>query len=244
MDFTIIYLIFIMFIMYCSGHNILMRKLSLIKRQAVVDKSKICKALGCLNGVCKEEAILDFRIVCICNDGFEGKLCDIPICPMPCGRHGKCLLKNNVKQCECGSGYFGPTCNQTSNYELRIQVQTISRNPEKFISNFKHLSNKPTKDGQLTRSAVEKDLKTWIRPDVCAPGFECKHGRCDQVLLSENKLRCNCDEGWSGVFCDRPCTMQCQNNGYCYADRYGNQFCICPWGFTGNLCGFQRQTFR
>lgn len=48
----------------------------------------------------------------------------------------------------------------------------------------------------------------------CPPGFPCKNGYCKQP-----GFQCVCDEGWSGVFCDKSesthCTRECEDGTKC-----------------------------
>ncbi len=53
---------------------------------------------------------------CICNEGFTGTQCEMPIAnpcePNPCMNEGKCVPMGETFVCECEAFYSGPTCSE------------------------------------------------------------------------------------------------------------------------------------
>ncbi|KAI8786777.1 EGF domain protein, partial [Biomphalaria glabrata] len=59
-------------------------------------------------------------------------------------------------------------------------------------------------------------------------------------LYTEGLYICDCKEGWTGTFCDKPCDLDCGSHGTC--GRVGNMTgCICHQNFTGNRCEEKRK---
>ena len=60
----------------------------------------------------------------------------------------------------------------------------------------------------------------------CPPGFPCKHGYCQQPP----GYKCICDDGWSGVFCDRDesakCTRKCEEGTKCVILPNYTEVCV------------------
>ena len=233
------------------------------KRHSVLNSSKICKAFGCKNGECVQSEMRNYRIICSCYSGYEGRLCDRLVCPYDCGPHGTCVKDEGMLYCKCDSGYFGVSCNKTEvNIQTENDVAKSSAADMKLNVNTKLLSIdsvKPTSKFVYpkTKTYKQKKRKAWlshkfrphlsdfhshaeidtsVKPEICAPGFKCYHGRCDRDAMSYGIFRCLCQESYSGLFCEKRCTLHCLNDGYCTVLDDGHQYCVCPFDFKGYYC--------
>ena len=234
------------------------------KRHSPLNSSQLCKAFGCVNGECVAAEMKNFRIVCSCYTGYEGKLCDRLVCPYYCGRHGTCVKEEEMLYCKCDEGYYGITCNSTMpinspNIDIH-DVSTGSRtklNLKAKVLPLNSFKAKPKFINPKTKGFISKSRKRWfsqkyrphvkdfhshavvdtsVSPEICAPGFKCYHGRCDREKMSYGIFRCLCQENYSGLFCEKRCTLNCLNDGYCTVLDDGHQYCICPFDFTGYYC--------
>ncbi|BFZ17064.1 hypothetical protein BsWGS_20103 [Bradybaena similaris] len=74
--------------------------------------------------------------------------------------------------------------------------------------------------------------------DAC-DHFPCVNGDC---VATDGLYKCECHAGWVGPFCDRPCALECGDNGYCGSfDHNTTVTCICHWNYTGHRCQDKRQ---
>jgi len=233
------------------------------KRHTTFDSSEVCRAFGCKNGFCKEGELRNFRIVCECFTGYAGKLCDRLKCPYECGPHGTCTRKGQLMFCKCDKNYQGTRCDtytspMTSSKEPQGLVakkplmDALSVILSGQLDNYQQPNSiYPPIISQSTwlrppssayrgikfsdfHSHAEVDMS--VAPDVCAPGFECFHGHCDRNLLSMGVFACVCKANYTGLFCEKRCTLSCQNNGTCLVQDDGHQLCSCPFNFTGHYC--------
>ncbi len=74
------------------------------------------------------------------------------------------------------------------------------------------------------------DMLRPLKERQCVPGFECRHGFC-----RSGHLKCVCDRGWVGLFCQTPCTLDCGRYGQCEITPAG-QRCECTLGVVGPRC--------
>ncbi|CAL1545382.1 unnamed protein product, partial [Lymnaea stagnalis] len=74
---------------------------------------------------------------------------------------------------------------------------------------------------------------------VIMDGDPCDHFRCINGLcaLTDGLHVCKCGEGWTGTFCEQPCSVDCGEHGTC--GRVGDNMtgCICEFNYTGDRCG-------
>lgn len=232
------------------------------RRHTTLDNSKLCKAFGCVNGYCKESEIRNFRIVCECFPGYEGKLCDRHKCPFDCGSHGTCARKGHILYCKCDEGYHGAKCDSfaqpitQSNTESLIASKSLMETLGGLVirseGNFKQrkdsmltlgnskswysLNSDPVNQIKFTDFHSHAEIDTSVKPDVCAPGFQCYHGQCDRDAMAFGVFQCLCKPNFTGLFCEKRCTLNCQNEGKCMVLQDGHQFCSCPFNFTGHYC--------
>ena len=228
------------------------------KRHTQLSSSQLCQAFGCVNGECVASEMRNFRIVCSCFTGYEGKLCDRLACPYDCGKHGTCVKEEEMMYCQCDQGYYGVNCNSTE-LSSHIDPDTSHRKLtlESNIMPLNSFVNIPKSVRPKTKVFNSKTRKRWfshkfiphwkdfhshaeidksVAPDICAPGFKCYHGRCDRESMSYGIFKCLCQENYSGLFCEKKCTLKCKNDGYCTVLDDGHQYCICPFDFTGHYC--------
>lgn len=223
------------------------------KRHVILDNEKLCNAVGCVNGYCKESELRNYRIVCECFTGYEGKLCDRLKCPYDCGKHGKCVRNGLTMYCKCDEGYYGRTCDSRAKHSAKMPTHisskafmkalnsVIFRAPSKYNAKaavkrtwFAHTVSPKIKFSEFHSHA---EIDTSVKPDLCAPGFQCYHGRCDRKsIMKYGIFRCRCKKNYAGLFCDKRCTLSCKNNGSCMVLNDGHQKCDCPFSHTGHYC--------
>lgn len=101
-------------------------------------------------------------------------------------------------------------------------------------------ANKNTTDSDDDLTALSSTLATTtLRPlsqRQCFHGFVCVHGIC-----SATKSSCDCDLGWSGIFCQTPCGLDCGSNGVCDVFVNGTTLCSCNFDYTGPRCEKRRE---
>ncbi|XP_076440381.1 uncharacterized protein LOC143279928 isoform X2 [Babylonia areolata] len=68
--------------------------------------------------------------------------------------------------------------------------------------------------------------------------FNCVHGAC---VARNDTIRCECEEGWGGVFCSKECPLDCGPHGSCVIIR-GEVICRCDVNYTGARCGELKPT--
>jgi hypothetical protein len=235
--------------------NIATRKLR-AKRHVVFDNTKLCKAVGCVNGFCKESELKKYRIVCECFTGYEGTLCDKLKCPYDCGTHGTCARKGSILYCKCNEGYFGARCDSLAQNQSKPSPKVGSSSMLKAIgsvllgsANVYETPNaiKTARKNWFANTASPKHVKfsefhshaeidKSVKPDVCVPGFQCYHGHCDRESMAYGLFQCLCKPNYTGLFCEKRCTLKCKNGGSCIVLNDGHQLCSCPFNFTGHYC--------
>lgn len=62
----------------------------------------------------------------------------------------------------------------------------------------------------------------------------CRHGRC---AGKPPFVYCDCDDGWTGEFCEKECSLRCDNGGRCNVDaETKGQYCNCIYPWRGKTC--------
>lgn len=224
------------------------------KRHVVLDNNKLCKAVGCVNGYCKESELRNYRIVCECFTGYEGTLCDKLKCPYDCGQHGTCARKGSAVYCKCDQGFYGAKCESYSQTHpsistdpqyastslLRVIGSVISvydaQNPAMNMKDTWYSQTASPKHMKFSEFHSHAEIDTSVEPDICAPGFQCYHGNCDREAMSYGLFQCLCKFNYTGLFCEKRCTLDCKNGGTCMVLDDGHQLCSCPFDFTGHYC--------
>lgn len=195
-----------------------------IRRQA---EQNICSSIQCKHGICDPNASV--LGVCKCEEGWAGPLCNYQ-CRKQCGPHGTCSLFGNIENCKCDLGFSGEFCDKAVERAVLPQPEALAFRQSNSII-FRQPEN----------SSVVFDKK------VCFPGFVCSHGVCEYGHNNDGALtvRCNCEQDWIGTFCHVPCLRRCRNGGRCFRERAdGNEFCICPFNYSGSLCEIKKPDNR
>ncbi|CAD5113382.1 DgyrCDS2555 [Dimorphilus gyrociliatus] len=182
----------------------------------------------CKNGGTCIDGVNSFK--CACAIGFKGTNCaEVDRCGhKPCKNLGTCLpLPNNLAgtqyTCLCSNFYYGNEC-QLKDYCGE---------------------NNPCENGSTCQNN-NSGLKCICPSDYT--GFTCSIliRACDNVNcqnngvcvnLSPTSFRCNCKDGYSGVFCEKSI---CDNSpclrGSCKPGSGGAYLCVCPSTYIGKNC--------
>lgn len=201
----------------------------------------------CMNGICSNSSSgnNEHINICLCEYGYSGTFCDEE-CNQDCGIHGTCIIVNkfdNTTGCVCDIGYTGHLCKTRVNNTLKT-TEYVEINNETFPENF-HSRSKQWIDCQKNCSVGGSCVDfngTYIcsySSSVCAPGFVCEYGRCLKITTDDSiSLKCLCEYGYIGTFCNKKCDMDCGLNGKCKITDHKNHTtqCICDSGFSGPLC--------
>ena len=144
---------------------------------------------------------------CICDYGWHGTDCSIPICQdiNNCSSNGQCV---DVNKCSCNSGWLGLSCNQ-------------------FVCT-NNCSGHGTCVGPNQCRCENKWSGALCNFPVCQENCN-NNGRCIDVD------RCSCSSGYTGAFCDSflcDYVQNCSNHGSCI----GANKCQCKNGWMGILC--------
>ncbi len=168
---------------------------------------------------------------CICDAGWDGSDCSIPICEMPCQNGGSCTAPNS---CECAAGWEGgdcsvPICTDPCQNGTCTSPDTCLCLPgwggpvcEDAIC------DPPCVNGDCTLPNSCSCQPGWNGTDCSVPicGEPCEHGACTAPDT------CSCDAGWDGPTCSDPvCAPSCVN-GACTAPNE----CECDPGWQGPIC--------
>ncbi|XRB11172.1 glycosyltransferase family 29 protein [Pseudoscourfieldia marina] len=125
---------------------------------------------------------------CICETGYSGDDCEVPMCDESCGDHGRCMKPN---KCQCRTGWRGrlcddPICSQSCRHG-------VCTGPNKCACD-----------------------AGWTGP-TCTVRCEHGHYQSMSVGSSGKPIpTCDCAKGWSGVACNVPtCSLHGCINGKC-----------------------------
>lgn len=176
-------------------------------------------------------------LICRCEPGWVGMLCDIPRCPGDCYGNGLCMMGRCVCDkdwhgescgmrrcpedcsgagycfrgvCQCSSGFGGPNC-----AELRPTGQTLAVK----------LQHAPAMKApaKVDAFAVAASLRAVV-PKSCTDDCN-NHGKCN------GWGECECMAGYSGNACEIYCPNECTHQGECVEGA-----CLCFAGFLGDDC--------
>lgn len=231
--------------------------------------------LACVRGTC---ALSDDSqsATCVCDPGFAGELCDTP-CP-PCvwnntvggsaAAQGACYTNaTGGGACRCAPGFGGaycqhecPPCEYESTHPAGFEVLGLTTggatcDERAFLGAY---------PGSAALCACPEGISTGLTCEIPCPESTCGRGACrhtlsgrdyfdvlneDARLITNDRARCDCDEGWVDVFCDKECpggathqhspgNATCQGRGVCSADfgAQGGAKCTCSKGYSGVMC--------
>uniref|UniRef100_A0A3Q1ETB8 von Willebrand factor D and EGF domains n=1 Tax=Acanthochromis polyacanthus TaxID=80966 RepID=A0A3Q1ETB8_9TELE len=182
----------------------------------------------CLNGAsCVTNVNLPAgsgEYVCVCLDGFKGKLCEVDIddCkPNPC-RLGRCIDLPNSFSCICPPG-------MTGNNDCFIYWD--EREPQ---WSYLHTT-------AVCRYQCGRNMECTL-PNTCTcmegyTGYNCRIAVCRPDCKNQGKCVkpnvCECPAGYGGPTCEEAsCEPPCQHGGTCLA----RNLCTCPYGYVGPRC--------
>ncbi|CAG9788404.1 unnamed protein product [Diatraea saccharalis] len=171
-----------------------------------------------------------------CLPGWQGDLCDVPICKKGCDPlQGYCKRPG---ECRCKLGFYGEKCNKCiplpgcQHGYCNVSFECICREGWDGLFCSEPICRS---DCHATRGYCESPGECrcrlgWSGPTcrACQPLPGCQHGYCDKPL------ECKCSPGYTGLLCQTPiCASGCHSErGYCR--RPGE--CRCKVGWTGPSC--------
>lgn len=189
----------------------------------------------CLNGgTCLSNSSND----CICQTGFDGKLCEheVPqvecldgncacVVNNPCPKNSTCIPTpgtSNDYTCKCQQGYQGPNCDDIDECKEDICGNGICVNQPGSYQCY----CKPGYTGQNCMTNVDECL-----PAPCKNNATCT----DKI----NDYECTCAPGFEGKQCsidiDECASSPCSKGSTC-VDQVADFSCVCIPGMTGRSC--------
>merc|ERR1712215_502547 len=137
-------------------------------------KCEIPNTCDCLNGFegqnctemishpfCKNGLARSALEQCVCYEGWQGDLCDIPVCKEGCSRrNGYCL---EPFQCLCEQGYSGTYCNETTTYigeSFRKKFKLLKDNKDENDNDDEKLDKANQKDDNNDKDKKNYDDET------------------------------------------------------------------------------------
>ncbi|XP_072319417.1 slit homolog 1 protein-like [Eucyclogobius newberryi] len=199
-------------------------------------KCSPCVSSPCLNqGQCRDDQTQNYS--CSCPSGFMGKHCETPVDPCvsePCTNGGACISDEQTGgfSCACAFGFHGAFCEVNSD-DCEDHGCENGATCVDGVGNYTCLCP-PNYTGLLCEE----------EEDVCAPGRNpCLHlSTCinaPSAPSAPSAPRCVCVPGWVGPDCgidnDECLNHRCQNGAQC-EDKLDGYSCLCPEGFSGELC--------
>ncbi|XP_055886564.1 uncharacterized protein LOC106062301 isoform X2 [Biomphalaria glabrata] len=174
----------------------------------------------------------DGNMFCLCDPGFGGMLCG-ETCPVDCGRYGSCAMAGGKPFCRCLKGYSGVPC--------KPSLSGTSKSPDSSVISKPSVKQKPIKNFNLSEIFDPwKEIPGYgplqsLALRACTPGFICQYGNCS---TNPEVLECECQESFTGVFCDTPCLLDCGPHGKCEINKETREEeCFCfDVGYTGHNC--------
>ena len=172
--------------------------------------------LNCNNGECVFNETLEK--VCLCENGWTGSICDIPICNPSC-INGNCTSPG---VCNCTEGWDGDQCDNIICNPSCINGDCIAWNTcncsDCYYGNYCQDFNKTCELCQIGNECI------FNCSLICGVNGEC--------VVTELNEQCNCLDGWTGSSCNTPICNPVCINGNCTSPGV----CTCNTGWTGNLC--------
>ncbi|XP_037918236.1 delta-like protein 4 [Hermetia illucens] len=171
-----------------------------------------------------------------CLPGWQGDLCDVPICRKGCDpMQGYCTKPG---ECRCKLGYYGERCDkciplpgcQHGSCNESFECKCHKGWDGLFCSEPMCTPNCHATRGYCEQPGECRCKLGWSGPTCqdCQVLPGCQHGTCTKPL------ECKCLPGYTGILCQIPiCSETChRQRGYCR--RPGE--CRCKVGWTGEDC--------
>ncbi|KAJ0051028.1 hypothetical protein NL108_012277 [Boleophthalmus pectinirostris] len=188
-------------------------------------KCSPCVSSPCLNqGQCHDDQSQEYS--CTCPTGFTTPV--DPCVSEPCTNGGTCISDEQTGgfSCACAFGFHGAFCevniDDCEDHGCENGATCVDG-----VGNYTCLCP-PNYTGLLCEE----------EEDVCAPGRNpCLHQ--STCISAPSGPRCVCAPGWVGPDCgsdyDECLNHRCQNGAQC-VDKLDGYSCLCPKGFSGDLC--------
>ncbi|VDD82227.1 unnamed protein product [Mesocestoides corti] len=235
------------------------RRSSQDTRSALVvngDAGNACDAQPCKNGAsCRERDVPQsiyyepqnrLPYECDCQFGWEGVNCTINVDDCkgnPCQNGGRCEDKPNAQfVCHCRDGFIGQKCEYRDPC-LDSPCQNNGRCDSSPLGVYQCICPRWYEGQNCEKAKIPcESTHNQCRNGTCEVLYELFETRVQSQPKTASRIsgfRCNCNPGWTGVFCDRELDVclhhECQNGAKCVG--VGNHYqCQCPEGFDGLLC--------
>lgn len=205
--------------------------------------------------------IKDNQPHCNCPPNYKGKQCKLPRqdnwCSSYCSNNGTCSFdKFHATKCDCPKGFKGPRCEQCENKVCPNNYMCTRDNQGVFQCKVKVNTGLEVRCRKLCPGAYVCVIAHG-KPACYCPGrycnshqpcrrLACVKGRC---IINKGRAMCKCNEGFTGVHCDKPCITKkgnncektcqktCLNGGRCIDDK-GELKCLCDDHHSGEQCEF------
>lgn len=155
---------------------------------------------------------------CQCQPGYQGTICEIPICNNYCV-HGKCFIgQDNRPTCECNPEFEGERCDRNKCDGFCLNNGNCS-----FTSSAATCACPKNFSGKRCETAI------------CTSDY-CYNGRC--IVEEGGSPRCQCNVGYRGERCEEyTCNNYCLNDGKCVLNNETMLVeCRCDAEYTGKRC--------
>ncbi|XP_046557715.1 sushi, nidogen and EGF-like domain-containing protein 1 isoform X2 [Haliotis rubra] len=197
-----------------------------------LSKRRCLTGFTCQHGYCRPG-----QLKCFCDAGWVGIFCQTP-CSLNCGTHGQCRATSAGQTCECSSGFTGGRCKDV----IRIAPQLTSSSGPTQTQNVPQAVSSVVATTSSTASLPPLSARQCI---LGSSAFVCKHGSCykgakNRTTIAGSVLKCVCERGWFGVFCQEPCPLNCGPHGRCDVFKNGTFYCSCASEYMGPTCATLR----
>jgi hypothetical protein len=125
--------------------------------------------------------------------------------------------------------YPRPPPKQRGNWSVRLDAFVVTMVNVDFKASW--LFDVPFSFLPVNRLVLHLTLKDQ---ETCGTRT-CVHGSCKKYLNSPHRAYCQCEQNWSGRYCNLTNICLCAKGGQC-ADRYPTPICVCPLGRMGSEC--------
>ncbi|CAF3534312.1 unnamed protein product [Adineta steineri] len=198
----------------------------------------ICENMNCQNGQCAS----DFdQGKCICNHGWNGKLCQINI--NECEQGNNCSKENSICVDHL-DGYYTCKCNQGfTGYYCETNIDECASSP--CNNNGTCIDQINSYTCQCTSEYINSHCSLSINNTCFGRLNRCKNnGTCilksAHLYVDNPKSECQCQNGYDGEWCENDLCLKlhCQNNSTCQRLSNGQAKCLCSQQWYGNECQY------